>query len=498
MKRLNYACLEEIHSTDYRLKEAPERILQFGEGNFLRGFVDYFIDVLNEERGFNSKVVVVQPIKQGLAEVLNEQEGLYTLYLRGYENGEAVNKRRLISSISRAINPYEESQAFLDQAKNPDLRFIVSNTTEAGIAYVSADKLEDTMPSSFPAKLTKLMYERFKTFGTEKGKGFIILSCELIEHNGAELKKCVLKYAESWQLPEAFKAWIEEENTFCSTLVDRIVTGYPRNEAEALCVENGYQDKLLDTAEVFGFWVIEGPQSLYEELPIKDSGLPILVTDDHTPYKKRKVGILNGAHTSMVLAAYLAGENIVRECMHNEVIEAFMEHTLFEEIIPTLPLKEEELISFANATIERFKNPFIDHQLLAICLNSVSKWKARVLPSMKGYIKKYGKLPSHIVFSFAALMAFYTGSKIEDGALIGHRQDETYKIVDDTAVLEYCAKCSETLPIVDYVKGFASREDFFGEDLTKYEGFVEAVTAYLTSIRQKGMKQVLEEVAKGK
>lgn len=497
MERLTYQHLENINSTDYRLKEAPERILQFGEGNFLRGFVDYFIDILNEEKGFNSKVVVVQPIEQGLCEMLNEQEGLYTLYLRGYEKGEEVNARRLISCISRGINPYTEPEAFLENAKNPDLRFIVSNTTEAGITYVSTDKLEDTMPSSFPAKLTKLMYERFKCFGSEKGKGFVILSCELIDHNGTELKKCVQKYAESWNLGEAFKAWVEAENIFCSTLVDRIVTGYPRNEAEAICKANGYEDRLIDTAEVFGFWVIEGPQSLYEELPIKGTNLPIMITDDHTPYKKRKVSILNGAHTSMVLAAYLAGQDIVRDCMHDETIESFMRHTLFDEIIPTLTLPQEELISFANATIERFKNPFIDHQLLAISLNSVSKWRARVLPSMKAYIKKFNKLPQHIVFSFAALMAFYTGSEIKDNALIGSRKGEAYKICDDMPVLEYCALHSEKSSIQEYVKGFASNEAFFGEDLTHYAGFEEAVVTYLTKIRQEGMEAVLKEVIRG-
>ncbi len=497
MERLNYQTLEQLGNKDYVLKDAPERVLQFGEGNFLRGFVDYFIDVLNEKKGFNSKVVVVQPIAQGLAEMLNEQEGLYTLYLRGFEKGEKVNARRLISCIHRAINPYADPEAFLENAKNPDLRFIVSNTTEAGITYVAGDQLEDAMPSSFPAKLTKLMYERFKAFGTEKGKGFVILSCELIDNNGAELKKCVEKYAESWNLGEAFKAWLDAENIFCSTLVDRIVTGYPRNEAAELCAENGYEDRLLDTAEVFGFWVIEGPQSLYDELPIQGTDLPIMITDDHTPYKKRKVRILNGAHTSMVLAAYLAGQNIVRECMHDDTIVSFMSKTLFDEIIPTLTLPEEELMSFAQATIERFKNPFIDHALLAISLNSVSKWRARVLPSMKGYVEKFGKLPEHMAFSFAALMAFYTGTEIREGALIGTRQGEEYKICDDMPVLEYCAANSTTLSVEEFVTGFASNEAFFGEDLTKYEGFVETVATYLSVIRTDGMRKVLEDLVKG-
>jgi tagaturonate reductase len=497
MLDLSYKTLEQLNDKAFILKEAPERILQFGEGNFLRGFVDYFVDILNEEQGFNSKVVVVQPIANGLADLLNKQEGLYNLYLRGFENGATVDQKRLISCISRAINPYSDYDAYLENAKNPDLRFIVSNTTEAGITYAEGDQLTDTPASSFPAKLTQLMYERFKLFGNEKGKGFVILSCELIDNNGAELKKCVDKYAKAWQLGEAFEAWLAAENIFCSTLVDRIVTGYPRTEAEKLNAENGYEDNLLDTAEVFGFWVIEGPQSLYDELPIKGTNLPIMIADDHTPYKKRKVRILNGAHTSMVLAAYLAGQDIVRDCMEDETIVTFMQKTLFDEIIPTLTLPKEELLSFAEAVIERFKNPFIDHALLAISLNSVSKWRARVLPSMKAYVEKYNKLPKHIVFSFAALLAFYTGEEIRDGALIGNREGSDYKIVDDQAILEYCAAHSKTLSTEDYVKGFAANTKFFGEDLTQYQGFTETATTYLTSIRSKGMRKTLEELIEG-
>ena len=497
MKTLNYNTLEELGNEAFVLKEAPEGILQFGEGNFLRGFVNYFVDILNEEQGFNSKVVVVQPIANGLADLLNKQEGLYNLYLRGFENGETVDQKRLISCISRAINPYSDYDAYLENAKNPDLRFIVSNTTEAGITYTAGDQLTDTPASSFPAKLTQLMYERFKLFGNEKGKGFVILSCELIDNNGAELKKCVDKYAKAWQLGEAFEAWLAAENIFCSTLVDRIVTGYPRAEAEKLNAENGYEDNLLDTAEVFGFWVIEGPQSLYDELPIKGTDLPIVIADDHTPYKKRKVRILNGAHTSMVLAAYLAGQDIVRDCMEDETIVTFMQKTVFDEIIPTLTLPKEELLSFAEAVIERFKNPFIDHALLAISLNSVSKWRARVLPSMKAYIEKYNKLPKHIVFSFAALLAFYTGEEIRDGALIGSREGSDYKIVDDQPILEYCAAHSKTLSTEDYVKGFASNVNFFGEDLTQYEGFAEATAEYLTAIRAAGMRKEMERLIEG-
>ena len=392
MEKLCYETLEKQGYDGYLLKDAPERVLQFGEGNFLRAFVDYFIDMMNEKADFNSKVVLCQPIAPGLADMINEQEGLYTLFLRGFENGKKVNDKRVISCVSRCLNPYKDYDAVLACAKNPDLRFIACNTTEAGITYDPACSFTDVPADSYPGKLTQFLYKRFETFGKEPGKGFVILSCELIDNNGKELEKCVLQYAEKWKLGEEFTSWIKQENIFCSTLVDRIVTGYPRNEAASICEELGYQDNIIDTGEVFGFWVIEGPESLKKELPFEKAGLPVLITDDHKPYKQRKVRILNGAHTSFVLGAYLAGQDIVRDCMEDEVICGFMNKTIYDEIIPTLTLPREELMSFAASVTERFKNPFIDHALLAISLNSTSKWKARVMPSLKGYIANTGRL----------------------------------------------------------------------------------------------------------
>lgn len=400
MKQLSYATLKEQNYDGYLLESAPERVLQFGEGNFLRAFVDYFIDVMNEKAGFNSKVVLCQPIAPGLADMINRQEGLYTLFLRGFQDGRKVNEKRVISCVSRCLNPYQDYEAVLACAANPELRFIVCNTTEAGIVYDPACQLSDVPAGSYPGKLTQFLYRRFRNFGSEKGKGFIILSCELIDNNGKELEKCVLRYAEQWQLGEEFIAWVKEENSFCSTLVDRIVTGYPRNEAAEICEELGYQDNLINTSEIFGFWVIEGPQSIKEEFPFEKAELPILVTNDHKPYKQRKVRILNGAHTSFVLGAYLAGQDIVRDCMHDDVICGYMNKTIYDEIIPTLDLPKEELLDFAAAVSERFQNPFIDHALMAISLNSTSKWSARVMPSLKEYIRRKGKLPSCITASF--------------------------------------------------------------------------------------------------
>lgn len=498
MDTLSYKTLEKIGYDGYLLKDAPERVLQFGEGNFLRAFVDYFIDMMNEKAGFNSKVVLVQPIanKEGgfkLNEVINSQDGLYDLYLRGFQDGEKVNDKRVISCVSRCLNVYSDYQAVMDCASNPDLRFIVCNTTEAGIAYDESCKYEDCPASTYPAKLTKFMHERFLKFGNQKGKGFIILACELIDDNGKKLEEYVLKYAQDWNLGEEFINWIKQENIFCSTLVDRIVTGYPRNEAEQINNENGYIDNIIDTGEIFGFWVIEGPQSIKDEFPCEKAGLPILICDDHKPYKQRKVRILNGAHTSFVLGAYEAGQHIVRDCMHDEVISSFMNKTLFDEVIPTLTLSKEDCEQFAASVIDRFKNPFIDHQLLSISLNSTSKWKARVMPSLLGYVKKYNKLPECITASFAFYIKFYQGQELTEKGLVAHRDDkEEYIISDDRAILEfYLAHKDDS--VEEIVKAVASNIDFWGQDLTLIKGFEQAVVKYLNDINSKGAYAVMKE-----
>ena len=498
MDTLSYKTLEKIGYDGYLLKDAPETVLQFGEGNFLRAFVDYFIDMMNEKAGFNSKVVLVQPIanKEGgfkLNEVINSQDGLYDLYLRGFQDGKKVNDKRVISCVSRCLNVYSDYQQVMDCAANPDLRFIVCNTTEAGIAYDESCKYEDCPASTYPAKLTKFMHERFLKFGNQKGKGFIILACELIDDNGKKLEEYVLKYAQDWNLGEEFINWIKEENIFCSTLVDRIVTGYPRNEAEQINNENGYIDNIIDTGEVFGFWVIEGPQSIKDEFPCEKAGLPILICDDHKPYKQRKVRILNGAHTSFVLGAYEAGQHIVRDCMHDEVISSFMNKTLFDEVIPTLTLSKEDCEQFAASVIDRFKNPFIDHQLLSISLNSTSKWKARVMPSLLGYVKKYNKLPECITASFAFYIKFYQGQELTEKGLVAHREDkEEYIVSDDRAVLEfYLAHKDDS--VEEIVKAVASNIDFWGQDLTLIKGFEQAVVKYLNDINSKGAYAVMKE-----
>ena len=498
MKRLSYDVLKEQNYDGYLLENAPEKVLQFGEGNFLRAFVDYFFDNLNEKTGFNGKITVVQPLPKhsptSVPEWLNEQEGLYTLYLRGFEGGQKVNAKRVISCVSRCLNAYEDYESVMACADNPELRYITSNTTEAGIVYDSSCQFTDKPASSFPGKLTQLLYRRFQKFGSEKGKGFVILACELIDDNGKELEKCCIQHAQQWNLGEDFIAWLQEENVFCSTLVDRIVTGYPRSEAAAINEANGYEDMVLDTGEVFGFWVIEGPEWLNEELPFAKAGLPVIITDNHKPYKQRKVRILNGAHTSMVLGAYLAGQDIVRDCMADDVICGFMNKAIYDEIIPTLTLPKDELESFAFSVTERFKNPFIDHALLSISLNSTSKWKARVLPSVKDYIKNTKSLPKCLTTSFALYIAFYKNGKemTESGLAAVRPNGDSYTISDDKAVLEFYLAHKD-----DSARGLAyavcANEDFWGEDLTKLEGFAEMVADTLERIEKEGTYAVMKD-----
>ncbi|MDO4293526.1 MAG: tagaturonate reductase [Eubacteriales bacterium] len=494
MKTLNYETLQELHYDGYLLKNAPERVLQFGEGNFLRAFVDYFIDMMNERAGFCSKVVLVQPIPGGdrIREFINEQEGLYTLFLRGNENGKKINDKRVISSVSRCLNAYSDYDAYMACAKNPDLRFIACNTTEAGIRYDAACAFSDQPAETYPGKLTQFLYARYQAFDGAKDKGFVILSCELIDDNGKELEKCVLQYADQWKLGEDFIRWIREANIFCSTLVDRIVTGYPRNEAADICRELGYEDNLIDTGEVFGFWVIEGPDSLKKELPFDKAQLPVLITADHKPYKQRKVRILNGAHTSMVLGAYLAGQDIVRSCMQDPVICGFMNKTIYEEIIPTLTLPKEELLDFAKAVTDRFNNPFIDHALLSISLNSTSKWKARVLPSFKGYVEKFGRLPACITASLAFYIAFYRGVRLDESGFYGLRDGKEYQISDDRDVLEFF-DAHRTDSAEALARAVLSNTDFWGEDLTAYEGLCSAVAKDLEIIEKDGAYELMKQ-----
>ena len=495
METLNYKVLEQTGYHGYILKDAPVKVMQFGEGNFLRAFVDYFYDIANEKAGYNGKVKLVQPIGNfpQMADWINEQEGLYTLYLRGSEKGQKVDAKRVISCVSDCVCPYVDDKwdDVLALARSADLETVVSNTTEAGIAYTQGDSAFDQVPpNSFPAKLTRVLYERYKAFQGAADKGLVILSCELIDNNGKELKKCCNNYAKDWNLEAEFIDWMNEANTFCSTLVDRIVPGRIRDPKELAALEeaNGYHDTVLDVGEVFGVWVIEGPAGLEDKLPFKKAGVNVMVVPDVTPYKKRKVRILNGAHTGFVLGAYLAGFDIVRDCMHNDTIRGFMNKMLHEEVIPTLPLDKKDLEDFASAVQDRFNNPFINHELMSISLNSTSKWRARNMPSFLEYVEKNGKLPTCLTMSFAAYIAFYSNDvqELTDKGLVCKRaKGNEYTVSDDRWVLEfYNAHKNDSIPAL--VHAVMTNEQMWGQDLTKVPGFEEATVKNLTNIRENG------------
>ena len=490
MDKLNYNVLKQSGYDGYILEKAPEKVLQFGEGNFLRAFVDYWFDLANEKAGWNGKCVLVQPIAPGLAELINEQEGLYTLYLRGSEKGKKVDDKRVISSVSRCLNPYvaADYEAMMQVAVSDDLELIVSNTTEAGITYDPACQKDDCPPSSFPAKLTQILYRRWKA-----GKpGVIVLACELIDDNGKELLKCVDQYIAQWGLEDGFKTYVHGDCTFCGSLVDRIVPGRIRDPKEVAELEekHGYADPLLDVGECFGVWVIEGDEKLNDVLPFRKAGLEdkVFVTPDMSPYKKRKVRILNGAHTGFVLGAYLAGQDIVRDCMNDDTIRGFMNKMLYDEVIPTLPLDKDDLMNFAAAVQDRFNNPFVNHELMSISLNSTSKWRARNMPSFLGYIQEKGQLPPCLTMSLAAYIAFYSSDiqALTDAGLVCKRpKGNEYTVSDDRWVLEFYHDHKGDDP-AGLVRAVLANEKMWGQDLTQIAGLESAVTAGLEKIRTEG------------
>lgn len=482
--------------------ERPVKVLQYGEGNFLRAFVDWIIDQLNEKSDFNGNVVLVQPLKVGMGKMINDQNGLYTTVLRGVQNGKPVEEFRKITSVDKCINPYDEYDEYIKQAENPSLKLIISNTTEAGIAYHEGDKLEDKPQVSYPGKVCAFLYKRFKAFNGAKDKGIVVIPCELIDKNGDTLKEIVIRYANEWGLEKEFLAWVNDSCDFCNSLVDRIVPGYPRAEADALCEKLGYKDNLLDTAEIFLLWVIECHGKTHQDIfPTDKAGVNVIWTDDMSFYRTRKVRILNGSHTMMVLAAYLSGLNTVEECMKSPLIRPLLEKGLFSEIIPSMDGDKEQLKEYANDVLERFSNPYIIHQLLSISLNSVSKFKTRDLPSLLGYYKKNNTLPEVLSFSLASLIAFYEGSFNEDKtALIGKRGDNTYEIKDSPEILEKfntlyskkyeCNHCKSS----EIAKAVLSDESWWGEDLTKVPGLEDKVASDLFKIWDQGIEKTIKEL----
>lgn len=464
----------------------PTRVIQFGEGNFLRAFVDWSIDILNEHTPLNAGITVIRPIDTHFPPSLNTQDGLYTTVIRGLDdNGDKVSDFRIIRSVNNEINPYQSFESFLELARDPDTRFIFSNTTEAGINYHEGDCVEDTPPTSYPAKLTRLLLERFNTFKDENAKGWIIIPCELIDYNGEKLKSLVLRYAQEWELPSEFITWVESENTFCSTLVDRIVPGYPKEEAKELQEVLGYQDNFLDTAEYFYLFVIQGPEWIAKELCLDKYPMNIHIVPDIKPYKERKVAILNGAHTAMVPVAWLSGLDTVGEAMCDGDIRQFIEKLISDDIIPVLDLPESELREFASAVTGRFQNPYIKHQLLSIALNSMTKFKTRLLPQLLSGIEK-GYISERLSFALAALLVFYRG----------RREAQSYPLQDDDIWLTYF---SQTWPLVgkdittyQFVNQVLANEKHWDINLSQYSSLVDKVSTQVDDILVQGMRKAIQ------
>ncbi|WP_160724530.1 tagaturonate reductase [Bacillus sp. USDA818B3_A] len=477
---------------DYKVY--PEKVIQFGEGNFLRAFADWIIDKMNKEANFNGSVVVVQPREHGTTiNKLNEQDGLFTLYLQGIKNKQAVREHSVINCISRGINTYTSYSEYVELAKNPELRFIISNTTEAGIYFEENDRLEDAPQRSYPGRLTALLYHRFKAFEGDSTKGFIIIPCELIDRNGEKLKEIVLQFADTWELEEEFVNWIMEANTFCCSLVDRIVTGYPRDTIDEITEELGYKDDLVVVGEQYYSWIIEGPDWIKEEFPAEKAGLDVTFVDDMTPYRTRKVRILNGAHSAMTPVAYLYGLDTVGEAVTNEATKKFTEELVYEEIIPVLDLPEEELKPFAEAVLDRFRNPFVSHYLSSIALNSLSKFKTRDLPSLLEYVDQKKELPQRLTFALSALISYYKGK----------RGEEEIQLQDDQDILDLFKTLWQNYDGTEnglerIVTSVLSYERLWEFDLNEVPMLTETVTKYLCKIETLGMKEAIEEVNKMK
>mgnify|MGYP000846041869 FL=1 len=481
-----------------------EKVLQYGEGNFLRGFVDWMVDILNEQTDFNGSVAIVQPMEKGLCELINAQRGVYTTLLRGVQNGETVEEYRKITCISRCLNPHETEQfiAYRELGRSNDLRFVVSNTTEAGIVYHREAYTPDRIQSSFPAKVAALLYDRYTRFAGDHSKGLVFLPCELIDKNGDLLREFVLKHADDWKLEAGFAAWVKEACDFTNTLVDRIVPGFPHDEAAKIWKTIGWEDKLLVSAELFYLWVIESAKGDYEaELPLRKAGLNVVWTDDMSFNRTQKVRILNGAHSMSALAAYQAGLDTVQQCIADkDLLYPFMYQGIFNEIIPSMDdASTGELVEYAKDVLERFENPFNPHLLLSISLNSVSKVKSRILPSLLAHIEKHGRLPELLTFSLASLIAFYEGTEFEGPALMGTREGETYLIQDDPAVLAffkaaYSQGGTAEEKAARLSMAVLSNTEFWGRDLTKIEGLQPLVEEYLKAIYRNGMKATLQEI----
>lgn len=477
--------MKQLNRTNVQANKYPERIIQFGEGNFLRAFADWIIFNMNQKAGFNSSVVIVQPLENGMVNSLNEQDGLYHVNLQGLQNGKEVDSIQLIDVVSRGLNPYAQYDEFLKLAEIPEMRFVISNTTEAGIAFDPSCKLEDAPAKSYPGKLTQLLFNRFNVFNGAMDKGLIIFPCELIFDNGKVLKKCIDQYIELWNLGEDFKHWFDSACAVYCTLVDRIVPGYPRDSIGQILDRIGLDDKLVVKGEIFHLWVIEAPKTVEKEFPADKAGLNVLFVPCEKPYHDRKVTLLNGPHTVLSPVGYLAGLDTVKECCDDPVIGRFVKKVMFDELLETLDLPRVELTQFADAVLERFRNPFVKHFVTSIMLNSFPKFKTRDLPGLKIFLERKGVLPSGLVLGLAAIVTYYKGGK---------RGKDEIVLKDDPVIIELLNNLWADGSPIDVAKGVLGAEFIWGEDLNLIPGLTDRLTDYIRMIQDKGMIETVKSI----
>jgi tagaturonate reductase len=467
----------------------PTRILQFGEGNFLRAFTDWIVNRMNKDIDFNAGIDVVQPLPAGMAGMLNDQDGLYHVYLKGIKNGQPVKEYSLIDCINVGINPYTEFEKYEQSYLNPDLRFVFSNTTEAGIAMDETDTPDMRPQKSFPAKVASLLYNRYKAFGGATDKGLIFFTCELIDRNGDMLKKYVLQHAANWNLGDEFINWVNQSCAFCNTLVDRIVPGFPKDEIKEIQKELGYEDHLVVVGEYFHFWVIEAPEWVQKEFPAEKAGLDVKFVKDMTRYREQKVAVLNGCHTGSYAVSYLSGLETVREAFEHLEVGNFMKELVYDEVLPVLDGTEKELQSFAHKILERFRNPYIRHLWQSIALNAMSKWETRNLPTLLNYYEAHQMLPQKLVFSLAAMIAYFKGEA--DGV--------RYQLQDDQWILDFYkeawSECDgRPISVQKLVEKVLSLDKVWKRDLNQVPNLTISVTCYLFLIEQVGMKKAVKAV----
>ena len=463
----------------------PTKVIQFGEGNFLRAFVDWIIWNTNKATDFNAGVVVVQPIDRGMVDMLNSQDGLYHVNLQGIDKGQAVDSIEMIDVINGGLNPYTQNEEFMALGENPEIRFVISNTTEAGIAFDPSCKLEDKPASSYPGKLTQLLYHRYEHFNGDMSKGFIILPCELIFLNGKELKKCIYQYIELWNLGEGFKAWFEQACGVYCTLVDRIVPGYPKDTIDQIHERIGFKDNLVVKGEIFHLWVIEAPESVAAEFPADKAGLNVLFVPSEAPYHERKVTLLNGPHTVLSPVGYLSGLDTVKECVEDPQVGQFVRKVMYGELMETLNLPKEELQAFADSVVERFLNPYVKHFVTSIMLNSFPKYKTRDLPGLKTYLERKGELPKCLVLGLAAIITYYKGGKRGDVEIVPN---------DDAAIVALLKDLWATGDLRQVAEGVLAAEFIWGENLNEIPGLADLVVADLEIIQNEGMRAAVETV----